>query len=234
MSETSSLTLDYLKRRVLWKEMYYFSLAAFIFALISFPLSNKLGIFTLFVIVGVWTKIPGFIHFSMNKIVVTDLLTFVLAVYQGFFVALLYIIITSSLGLFMGPKVWPFYVVRESIGFTVAALIISFLSSAENNPIKGFYIFLVIHYIIYYLLVVIFTPEEIPLEIMILPAVIFFDFIFTAQGFALFKSSIINMMSGEFYLAWVLLFFIGASLLIAYLAKKLFSRKNIITEYYDV
>lgn len=216
----NSLTMNFLRERVLWRELMSFSLFAFAISLFILPFSLKWGMFVIFVIIGTWSKIPGWIHFSMNKMVVTDLFTYIIALYNGFLHALLYIIITMLLGFYLGPKAWPIYVMRENFALTVAAIVSAIL---PLSLLSGFYVFLVIHYITYYFLVVLFSSEEILTEIILLPAVIFFDFIWTAQGLGFFEDAIKGLMEGNMGAGWPFYFIVGAILyLIRLLKKKIF------------
>ena len=224
--ENSSFTLNYLNSVVLWNPLYYFSLFFFILALITFPISTKIGIFIIFVLFGVWTMIPGFLHFMFNRIVITDLLTYILAIYYGFFTALVYIIITMILNLYFGPKVWPFYVVRDNIGYLVASILVAIIPIFQEHMIFGFYVFLIIDYIVYYFLVIMFSPEEIGIEIIAFPTAFFFDFIWTGKGLKILENMIINLLNGEQSAGWILILIINIIVFISYFIKKFITKNN--------
>jgi len=68
---------------VLWKPLYYTSIVLFILSLVLFPLSSQWSIVTILILLSLWTRIPGFVHFVFNKLAMNDMFTLVVAANLG-------------------------------------------------------------------------------------------------------------------------------------------------------
>ena len=68
---------------VLWKPLYYTSIAMFLLSLALLPFSSKWSIITILALVTIWSRVPGFIHFIFNKLALNDLFTLIVAANAG-------------------------------------------------------------------------------------------------------------------------------------------------------
>ncbi|MEK6909586.1 MAG: hypothetical protein AABW61_00745, partial [Candidatus Aenigmatarchaeota archaeon] len=113
-----------------------------------------------------------------------------------------------------GPNEWMPYSIRASISvFVGAAAVPLIFNFTDGANVTALYWFEGVLYATYYALVLLFWREEIGLEIVLLPAVIFFDFFMNAFLINMFGQTISNMMSSGLSSGWPFLIFSGIILL---------------------
>lgn len=205
---------------VLWKPLYYTSIGMFILSLILFPFTQNWSIIIVFALVSLWSRIPGFIHFIFNQLTLNDFFTFIIAAHVNGLVGGLFGAFNMLSGLIFGPNQWPPYIIRGSIALFIAGLstplIINFVGSVS---LTTFFIYEGLVYAIYYALVLLFSREEIGIEITVLPAVIFFDFFMNAFLFKSFGNFLDSLVTGGISGGWPFLIFAGVILGFVLLSK---------------
>lgn len=205
---------------VLWKPLYVMSIAMFILSVVLFPVSSKWSILTVFALVTLWSRIPGFVHFTMNKLALNDLFSFIITMNLGGFAGGFFGAFSMLFSRIVGPEEWWPFTVRYSAAIFFAGIISPFIiRMAGVEGIGAYFWFEGTLYVIYYILVVLFAKEEIGLEIALLPAVFFFDFVMNAAVVRIFGGTIDNMLAHGLSSGWPVIIFAGLVLGFLALAK---------------
>ena len=200
-------------RLVLFKPLYYFSMVLFIAIILTYFFSPTWSVVMALSLLVIWSRVPGFAHFILNKLAVNDLFTFIVAANLGGGVGLIFGVIGTMFARIFGPYEWFPYTLRATISISFAALATpSIINYTGGANWQAFIYFEVTMYVIYYLLVILFWREEIPLEIAIIPAVIFFDFIMNNFLLQLFGSTISNMITNGLSSGWPFVILVGLML----------------------
>jgi hypothetical protein len=191
----------------------------FALSLALWPFNQTWSVITILALVTLWSRIPGFVHFIFNKLALNDLFAFIVAVEAGWLVGGLF----GAWGIW-GARVfgreWTPYSIRASIAvFAAAAATPVIVTFTGGLNVIALYLFEVVLYAVYYALVVLFWKSEIGLEVMILPAVLFFDFAMNGFLVGLFGNTIENMLSGGLTSGWPFLVFGGVVVAYAILAR---------------
>jgi len=201
---------------VLWKPLYYTSIAMFLVSLILFPFSLTWSIILILALVSLWTRVPGMVHFIFNQLSLNDFFTFIIAAHVGGLTGGLFGAFTMILGQIFGPETWPPYTIRSIVAFVIGGLSVPFILNFTGGVnITAFFAFEGVVYTTYYLLVILFWREEIGLEIAILPVVIFFDFFLNAILLKSFGVVLEKLVTGGISSGWPFLVF--ATLVLGFL-----------------
>ncbi|MBI2543008.1 MAG: hypothetical protein HYW24_02375 [Candidatus Aenigmarchaeota archaeon] len=205
---------------VLWKPLYYTSIAMFVLSLVLFPFSSQWSIIVILALVTLWSRIPGFVHFIFNKLALNDLFTLIIAVHAGPLVGGLFGVFGIMFARIFGPNEWLPYSIRASVAVFVAGISVPLITSFTGGlDVTALYAFEGVLYFTYYALVLLFWKEEIGLEIALLPAVIFFDFFMNAFLISVFGETLSNMMTIGLSSGWPFLIFSGVILAYVMLAR---------------
>ncbi len=205
---------------VLWKPLYYTSIGMFILSLVLLPFSAKWSIITILFLVTLWSRVPGFIHFIFNKLALNDLFTLIVAANAGWLVGGLFGVFGIMFTRIFGPNEWMPYSIRASVSvFVAGAMVPIILNFTGGLNVIAVYWFEGVLYATYYALVLIFWREEIGLELVILPAVIFFDFFMNAFLINIFGETLSNMMTSGLGSGWPFIVFSGLILFFFIIAK---------------
>lgn len=205
---------------VLWKPLYYTSIGMFIVSLILFPFSPKWSIITILMLVALWSRVPGFVHFIFNKLALNDLFTLIIAANAGWLVGGLFGVFGIMFPRIFGPNEWMPYSIRASVSVFVAGAMVPIIMNFTGGlDVTAVYLFEGVLYATYYALVLIFWREEIGLELVILPAVIFFDFFMNAFLIKIFGETLSNMMTTGLGSGWPFIIFSGLILSFFIIAK---------------
>jgi len=224
--EEDNLTKVYIKDRVLFAPMYKISVALFLLAVVLFPISIKWSTFFIFSVLAIWSMIPGFINPFFIRLIMNDVFAYIIAVNYGLGMSSLYIFLTLLFKLYFGPKSNPLNAVRDSIGLYFGAVAVAFIPYFQANIVIGYYLFMVIDYVVYYALVVFVSANEIPREMALLPGCIFFDFIFTGSLLKYLEGPILSLLEGNLYSVWPFLLIIAIVLISIKVAQKIFFKKK--------
>lgn len=205
---------------VLWKPLYYTSVLMFILSLVLLPFNSTWSVITILALVTLWSRVPGFIHFIFNKLALNDLFTLIVAANAGWLTGSLFGVFGILFARLFGPNEWWPYTLRAAIAvFVAGAFVPMILNSTGGLNVISVYWFEGILYATYYIQVLLLWREEIGLEIMILPAVIFFDFFMNAFLIKLFGSTLSNMMIKGLSSGWPFIVFSGLILFFLVIAK---------------
>ncbi|MFH1585662.1 MAG: hypothetical protein ABIB79_02760 [archaeon] len=205
---------------VFWKPLYLASGLMFILSLILIPISMKWAIIMSLALITLWTRIPGFVHWIFNSLSLHDLFAFIIATTIGIPTAILF----HTFGLWgarlFGPEEWTPFTIRMSIsGIGAILLIPTLINYSGGANITGFLYYMITSYVIYYLLVLIFSREDIMYEIIALPSAIFFDFILNLELFGIFGSTLSNMLKNGINSGWPFIIFAGGVMGLIFLSK---------------
>ncbi|MBI4014836.1 MAG: hypothetical protein HY365_02680 [Candidatus Aenigmarchaeota archaeon] len=195
---------------VLWKPLYYVSIAMFALSLLAYPFSQTFSVVMILVLVSVWSKIPGYVHFVFNKLAMNDLFTFIVGAYLGGLAGGLFGAFVVLFGRIFGVNEYVPYTIRCAIGLFVAGMLAPFaVSVAGGVNINALFIFEGIFYALYYTMVFLFAKDEISLEAGLLPFVVFFDFVLNATWLGSFGGAINNLMLNGISSGWTFIVFAG-------------------------
>lgn len=223
----SSLTMNFFNSRIRFKLIYQFSIFFFVLSLILFPISIKWSTFCIFTILGVWTMIPGFVSSFLSRLVMTDVFTYILSLYYGFWIAFLYVVLTAVLWVFFGPRIPPMIVFRDGVALIVSAFAASFMPYFINHIVTGYLVFMIIGYSTYYLLLVLLSPNELWSDLLRFPTNFYFDFILTGGLLKIFDKPLQSLLEGNLYAVWPFMIIIGLVIgVIHFISKKFFSIKK--------
>src|SRR3989344_2629973 len=200
-------------RLVLFKPLYYFSMAVFVVIILTYFFSPTWAIIIALALFVIWSRVPGFAHFILNKMAVNDLFTFIVAANLGGGVGAIFGIVGTMFARIFGPYEWFPFTLRATISVTIAALATpSIIAYTGGAGWEAFIFFEIIYYVIFYLLVIIFSRDELGLEIALIPAVIFFDFFMNNLLLTVFGDTITNMMTNGITNGWPIVIFVGIML----------------------
>ena len=195
---------------VLMKPLYIFSVISFTLSLILLPFNFKWSVITILILIGIWSRVPGFVHFIFTKLAINDLFTFIVAAEAGALIGAFYGIMTVLFARVFGPYEWWPYTIRATITAIVASLITpSIIKLTGAGYIEGFLYFQSFSYIFYSTLVVLFWRDELALEIALLPLFILFDFIMNIFLIKLFGNTLSNMFNYGINSGWPFIIFAG-------------------------
>jgi len=204
---------------VLWKPLYYISIGMFIVSVFFLPFSVKWSMITIFALITLWSRVPGFIHFIFNRLAVNDFFTFVVAAHAGGLAGGLFGVFSMVFPRIIGPNEWWPYTLRASISGFIAGFVVPLIIGAYGFSLTSFFLFEGLLYFIYYLLVMVFFREEIGLEIALIPAVIFFDFVTNYFLLKIFGNNISELITHGFNSAWPFFIFVAVILFFFVVAK---------------
>ncbi len=205
---------------ILWKPLYILSVGMFVLSVVLLPFSMKWSVMVILLLVTLWTRIPGFVHYLFNQITMHDFFGYIVAGTVGVPIGIFFVISGLWGARIFGPTEWTPYTIRATISAIVAVLFVpSLIAHFGGLTIIGFIYFQLIQYIVYYILILIFYPEEIMIEIMCFPGSIFFDFILTVNLFGAFGVAISNMMINGINSGWPFIIFAGIIIALFFLSK---------------
>ncbi len=205
---------------VLWKPLYYTSIAIFILSLVLFPFNQTWSIVIILFLVSLWSRIPGFVHFVFNKLAMNDLFTLIVAANLGGFTGAIFGALTFIVSRIFGPNEWMPYTIRATISLFVAALATpTIIASTGGVNMVALYWFQGILYTVFYIQVLLFWREEIGIEIGLLPIVIFFDFIVTGYIADLFGQTTSDMLTKGLSSGWPFIIFSGIILIYIWISR---------------
>lgn len=209
-----------LEERVLWKPLYYTSISMFVLSLLLLPFSPKYSAIMILALVTLWSRVPGFVHFIFNKLSMHDFFTFVVAAYAGVVTGALFAVSIILFSRIFGPQEWFPYTIRTTLSNGIGALFVPFAVGMMGGVnIWAFYIYEICTYIIYYLLVLFIWTDEMYLEIMLIPIVVFFDFYVNGKIFERFSSQLSDLMINGLGSATSIFIFAGIILLFILIAR---------------
>ncbi|MFH1325626.1 MAG: hypothetical protein ABIH49_02545 [archaeon] len=198
---------------VFWKPLYFASILMFVISLILIPFSIKWAIIVALALIVIWTRIPGFVHFIFNTFAMQDLFGFIITATVGVPIGIGFHLFGLWFARLFGPDEWTPYTIRATIsGFFAIILIPYIIKFSGGINLSGFFYYMVLNYIFYYALVLIFAREEIPIEIAVLPAALFFDFGMNLELFSIFGSTVSNMLAYGIESGWPFIIFAGVVL----------------------
>lgn len=195
---------------VLWKPLYFTSIALFLLSLILFPINSQWSIIAILFLLSLWTRVPGFFHFVFNGLSMVDMFTLIVAANIGGLAGGIFGAFVMLFSKIFGPEEWFPYTIRESIALFVAGLSVPFIViSTGGLNIFALYLFQGIRYVTYSIQVVLFWREEIGLEISLLPIFIFFDFFLTGWLVSIFGQTLSDMLTKGLTSGWPFIIFSG-------------------------
>ncbi len=192
----------------------------FALTMLLLPFSPKLSAIIAIALVTIWSRIPGFIHFIFNKLSMHDFFTFIVAVYAGPLAGLLFITSVILFSRIFGPFEWFPYTARTTLSNGAGALFVPMaVNLAGGINIWAFYIYELATYVVYYLLVLLIWTEEMHMEMVLLPVVVFFDFYLNGKIFERFSEPLSGLMTSGFTSATPIIIFAGIILLFIAIAR---------------
>ncbi|MBI2545361.1 MAG: hypothetical protein HYW22_02055 [Candidatus Aenigmarchaeota archaeon] len=195
---------------VLWKPLYYTSIALFILSLVLFPFNSQWSIVTILLLLSLWTRIPGFIHFIFNKLAMNDMFTLIIAANMGGLAGGIFGAFTMVFSRLFGPNEWMPYTIRATVALFVGGLSVPLIiASTGGVNTLALYLFEGVVYAVFYIQVLLFWREEIGIEIGLLPIVIFFDFFLTGWLVGAFGQTLSDMLTKGLTSGWPFIIFSG-------------------------
>ena len=181
---------------VRWTPLYYVSIVLFAASVVLYPINQMWSIITALFLICLWSRIPGFIAFVFNKLALNDLFGLIIAanttgLIGGAFGAGL--MLFSRL---FGPHEWMPYTFRASVALFIAGVFTPIaIKAAGGLNVMAMVYFEAFLYAAYYLQILLFWRDEIGLEIVLLPAVLLFDFGMNSVLIGPFGGIITDMMN---------------------------------------
>ncbi len=155
-----------------------------------------------------------------QNLAMNDLFTLIISTNGGWLVGSLFGVFGIMFARIFGPNEWFPYSLRAAISvFVAGATVPLILNFTGDLNVTAVYWFEGVLYATYYALVLIFWREEIGLELVILPAVIFFDFFMNAFLINVFGETLSNMMISGLGSGWPFIIFSGLILFFFIVAK---------------
>ncbi|MBI2542641.1 MAG: hypothetical protein HYW24_00425 [Candidatus Aenigmarchaeota archaeon] len=205
---------------VLWRPLYYVSIAMYISALILLPFSFTWSIITIFALISLWSRIPGSILYIFRQLALNDFFTFIVAVNIGGFVGGLFGVFSFLFSrIFLHDEEFLTDIYESIAIFSGALLVPLIVDYVGSVNITSFLIYEGILYFIYYSIVLLFHRDWISEELVELPFGIFFDFFMNGFFIVAFGSILSDLMSKGITSGWPLFIFTSIILFFIVLAK---------------
>ncbi len=148
-----------------WRWVYYTSIVLYGIIIVLSLFQSSYAVMALFVLLGIWSRIPALASSFTKDIEIVDILTVSIAINLGGLTGALYgsLIILGTKA--FGPREYPGYTIKESIGFFLIALIMPWVySSLNQNLFYTLNIFTVLRYTSYMILTAVLEPGALALE----------------------------------------------------------------------
>lgn len=205
---------------ILWRPLYYASIALFIISIVLFPFSRTWSVLTALFLVSLWSSVPGLATGFLASLHMHDVFSFIIASTLG-----------VKAGLFFGfvARLTPrLFTHKEDLPYTIAGVtctlaavlcvpIISFF--AGKGTLTAFLWYEGIVYVVYYIIVILFFKETIGEELMHFPVVVLIDFVGNAFLIKLFGGTLSGMIANGPASGWPFIVFSGIILSFFVLAK---------------
>ncbi len=207
-------------RTVHWKPLYYTSIAMFALSVVLVPVNLEWAVLVIIALVTLWSRVPGFANFFLNKLALNDFFTFIIAANSGWLVGGLFGFLIMWFSRLFGPGEWLPYTLRASIAsFGAAAAVPLIISSAGGVNAQAMFLFAIAYAAAYYIQVLLFWREEIPIEIAVWPSAAFFDFGMNIVLIGAFGGVLSEMIRGGMGAGWPFIIFSALVLLFLLIAK---------------
>ena len=209
-----------LEEYVLWKPLYYASIGIFILALVLLPFNSVLSLIVIFSLVSLWSRIPGGILYIFYSLELTDFFAFVIAANIGGVAGGLFGAITLLFSKIFFPDEEFYVPLYHSFSIFISALLVPLILTFTGGVnIVSFFIYEGIIFLIYFILVFLFSREGLGYEISELPFDIFFNFFVNGGLITALGTVLSNLMTKGITSGWPLVIFTGVILFFFVLTK---------------
>ncbi len=180
---------------VLWKPIYYVSIALLLLTIFSATINSVVATIVLFTLVSLWTRIPGLILPVARDLEMIDFFMLILAVNLGGIQAALFGVFALWFAKLFGPLENPHYTIKDSLAFVISGLLLPAIFAVTGSLLLTIYAFVLLRYAIRFIISVGIDPdclfEEITVIVLGIPIGLITNTIFV-NIFGDFTSKLIN------------------------------------------
>ncbi len=150
---------EFMQEIILWKPVYYVSIALLLLAIFSVTINPVVATIILFTLVSLWTRIPGLILPVARDLEMIDFFMLIIAVNLGGPQAAVFGVFALWFAKIFGPLENPHYTIKDSVAFVISGLLLPIIFTVTGSLLMTIYAFVLLRYAIRFIISVGIDPD---------------------------------------------------------------------------